>query len=122
MNTDCELEVEQDKRENSWTNTARFKPADLSPLLKGMVLQYVCGTIRERHRVCTGVQATKTLLMSPISEASREGSLHFYTSLSCLHVRREWRLDPRPYFSLFKIYFRGDYTNIHSPERIKLTA
>lgn len=33
--TDCELEVEQDKRENSRTNTARFKPADLSPLLKG---------------------------------------------------------------------------------------
>ena len=34
MNTDCELEVEQDERENPWTNTARFKPADLSPLLK----------------------------------------------------------------------------------------
>lgn len=35
MDTDCELEVEQDKRENSRTNTARFKTADLSLLLKG---------------------------------------------------------------------------------------
>lgn len=42
MNTDCEQEVEQDKREKSWTNTGRFKPADLSPLLKGEIKCY-CG-------------------------------------------------------------------------------
>lgn len=37
MKTDCELEVEQDKRENSRTNTARFQLADLSLLLKGEI-------------------------------------------------------------------------------------
>lgn len=54
MSTECELEVEQLKRENSWTNTARFKPADLSPSPEGrnqMVPRCVCGTRRGRHIV-----------------------------------------------------------------------
>lgn len=53
MNTDCELEVEQDKRENSWT----------IPSPEGrnqMGLWCVCGTQRERHRVCMGMHATNT--------------------------------------------------------------
>lgn len=62
MNTDCELEVEQDKRENSWTNTARFKPADLSPLLKGEI-KWDCGVfvaLAGRDTECVwGVRATK---------------------------------------------------------------
>lgn len=63
MNTDCELEVEKDKRENSRSSTAKFKPADLSPLLKGEI-KWDCGVFvavgGKRHRVCNGVYATKT--------------------------------------------------------------
>lgn len=55
MKTDCELEVEQDKRENSRTNTARFQLADLSLLLKGEIKRdwsvFVSVGGRDRERV-----------------------------------------------------------------------
>lgn len=62
MSTDCELEVEQHKRENSWTNTARFKPADLSPLLKGEIEWYHGVFVAQggRDTLCMGVHAAKT--------------------------------------------------------------
>lgn len=76
MNTYCELEVEQDKREISWTNTAVFKPADVSPLLKKQIKHGGVFVAIAGECVCS-VHATKTqLLMFPI-RSSQSGVQDF---------------------------------------------
>ena len=108
---DCELEVEQHKRENSWTNTTRFKPADISPLLKGQI-KYCGGFLarggRDAECVCVGVHATKTHMMFLLSAAPRVGS-RISRSLYTLEfvklftsVCREWRVELF-FLSLFSI-------------------
>lgn len=96
-----------------WTNTARFKPADLSPLLKGEI-KWGCGVfvvLGGRDTECVCVHATKTqLMMLPISEALTVGSRisrgpHSFEFVKLFTSEwREWRVPQPLLFSISNVF------------------
>lgn len=85
MNTECEQEVEQDKREKSWTNTGRFKPADLSPLLKGEIKCY-CGVFVAVVECVWVCMPLRHLMLCIRSSQGGIQDFHLDFSISCLQV------------------------------------